>query len=93
VPSPRAKDNQAPAHYAATVGSAGDWVISKPFGSELVVLLITPVPLFDTMRPESESRADYLHALQARLSQIAGKYGQDRIVADIAPITTRARVH
>jgi len=91
VPSPRAKDNQAPPRYAATVGSAGDWVISKPFGSEMVVLLITPAPLFDKPRPESESRADYLRALDARLAQIAGKYGQERIVADFAPITTKPR--
>jgi len=91
VPSPRAKDNQAPPRYAATVGSAGDWVISKPFGSEMVVLLITPAPLFDKPRPESESRADYLRALDARLAQIGGKYGQDRIVADFAPITTKPR--
>jgi serine/threonine protein kinase len=47
VPGPRAKDNQAPSHYSATIGSGGDWIISKPFGQELVVLLITPAPLFD----------------------------------------------
>jgi serine/threonine protein kinase len=89
VPSPRAKDNQAPPHYSATVGSGGDWVISKPFGSEMVVLLITPAPLFDKPRPEAESRADYLRALDTRLSQIAAKYGRERIVADFAPITTK----
>lgn len=91
VPSPRAKDNQAPPHYAATIGSAGDWIISKPFGSEMVVLLITPAPLFDKPRPESESRTDYLRALEPRLTQIAGKFGQDHIVADFAPITTKPR--
>jgi serine/threonine protein kinase len=91
VPSPRAKDNQAPPHYAATIGSGGDWIISKPFGSEMVVLLITPAPLFDKPRPESESRADYLRALDTRLAQIGGKYGQDHIVADFAPITTKPR--
>ncbi|HEY3598243.1 MAG TPA: protein kinase [Paraburkholderia sp.] len=91
VPGPRAKNNQAPPRYAATIGSAGDWIVSKPFGSELVVLLITPVPLFDSSRPESESRADYLRVLDARLKQIAAKYGQDRIVADIAQITSKAR--
>ncbi|MFM0666626.1 serine/threonine protein kinase [Paraburkholderia sediminicola] len=91
VPSPRAKDNQAPPRYAATVGSAGDWIISKPFGSEMVVLLITPAPLFDKPRPESESRADYLRALDTRLAQIGGKYGRDHIVADFAPITTKPR--
>ncbi|CAB3798512.1 serine/threonine protein kinase [Paraburkholderia fynbosensis] len=91
VPSPRAKDNQAPPHYAATIGSGGDWIISKPFGAEMVVLLITPVPLFDKPRPESESRADYLRALDTRLTQIGGKYGQDHLVADFASITTKPR--
>ncbi|CAB3733156.1 serine/threonine protein kinase [Paraburkholderia rhynchosiae] len=89
VPSPRAKDNQAPPHYSATIGSAGDWVISKPFGSEMVVLLITPAPLFDKPRPEAESRADYLRALDTRLAQIGAKYGREHIVADFAPITTK----
>ncbi|RDK02787.1 serine/threonine protein kinase [Paraburkholderia lacunae] len=91
VPSPRAKDNQAPPRYAATIGSAGDWIISKPFGTEMVVLLITPVPLFDKPRPESEAHADYLRALDTRLAQIGGKYGQDHIVADFAQITTKPR--
>lgn len=93
VPGPRAKDNQAPPHYSATIGSGGDWVVSKPFGQELVVLLITPVPLFDAPRPESESRADYLQALDARLKQIASRYGADRIVADIAQINSKPRAH
>jgi len=93
VPGPRAKDNQAPPHYSATIGSGGDWVISKPFGQELVVSLITPVPLFETPRPESESRADYLQALDARLKQIASRYGADRIVADIVQINSKARAH
>ncbi|WP_341316863.1 protein kinase [Paraburkholderia sp. IMGN_8] len=91
VPSPRAKDNQAPPRYAATIGSAGDWIISKPFGTEMVVLLITPAPLFDKPRPESEAHADYLRALDTRLAQIAGKYGQDHVVADFAQITTKPR--
>jgi len=60
-------------------------------GQELVVLLITPAPLFDTPRPESESRTDYLRALDTRLKQLASKYGQDHIVADFAQITSKAR--
>jgi hypothetical protein len=68
-------------------------VIAKPFGTELVVLLITPAPLFNAPRPESEARADYLHALETRLTQITGKYGTDHIVADVAEISSRARKH
>ena len=91
VPGPRVKGNQAPANYSATVGSGGDWIISKPFGQEMVVLLITPAPLFDAPRPESESRADYLHALDARLKQLVARYGKEHIVADFAQITSKAR--
>lgn len=90
VPSLRAKDNQAPPNYSATVGSEGSWVIAKPFGSELIVLTTTPVPVFDTLRPPSESRADYLAALEPRLKQISDKYGANKVDVDIAQITTRA---
>jgi eukaryotic-like serine/threonine-protein kinase len=91
VPSPRAKANQAPPNYTATIGSLGNWVVSKPFGTELIVLLVSPVPLFETLRPESEPRADYLQAVEKRLAQIAGKYGQDKIAVDLIQITTRGR--
>ncbi|QDZ28049.1 serine/threonine protein kinase [Noviherbaspirillum sp. UKPF54] len=91
VPSPRARANQAPPNYAATIGSLGNWVIAKPFGNELIALLVTPVPLFDTLRPEIEPRADYLRAVQARLRQIAEKHGRDKIAADFVQITTRER--
>jgi len=90
VPSARAKDNQAPPHYSATVGSEGGWVIAKPFGSELIVLTTTPVPVFDSLRPPSESRSEYLAALQPRLRQISDQYGADKVDVDMAQITTRA---
>ena len=93
VPSSRVPDNQAPPNYAATVGSAMDWVIAKPFGTELVVLLVTPAPLFNALRPDSEARADYLRALDARLRQIADKDGTDHIMADVVQITSRPRKH
>ncbi|MGF6607487.1 hypothetical protein OKW45_002387 [Paraburkholderia sp. WSM4175] len=91
VPSRLWPDNQMQANGGPyTIGSnAGDWTVSKPFGSEMVVLMVTPVPLFDKLRPESEARADYLRALATRLKQIGGQYGQDHLLADFAPITTR----
>lgn len=91
VPSPRVKDNQAPPDYSATIGSLGNWVISKPFGTEMIVLLVTPVPLFDSLRPESESRAEYLRAVSDRLRQMSSRYGPGRIAADFVQIRTRAR--
>ncbi len=91
VPNPRALAHQAPANYTVTVGSLGNWVVSKPFGTELIVLLVTPVPVFDGVRPEIESRSDYLRAVEKQLAQIAAKYGKEKITVDFVRITTKAR--
>jgi len=91
VPSAHIPGQQAPASYSATIGDAGDWVISRPFGTELVVLLTTPAPLFDGRRTDPEASRDYLQALEKPLAQMAGKYGQDRISADLVQISTRAK--
>jgi predicted Ser/Thr protein kinase len=91
VPSPRAKANQAPPNYAATIGSLGNWVVSKPFGTDFIVLLITPVPLFEGMRPEHEPASEYLSAVEKQLRQMAAKQGPEKIVVDFLQITTKAR--
>ncbi|MGX6999284.1 protein kinase domain-containing protein [Caballeronia sp. KNU42] len=91
LPNARSKDNQAPPNYAATIGSGGDWIVSKPFGSEMIVLLATPAALFDTIRPESEPRADYLRAVEKRLGDIANKFGRDKIAVDFVQIDTHPR--
>jgi hypothetical protein len=91
VPSLQEKDNQAPPNYSATIGSMGNWVISKPFGTELIVLLVTPAPLFDRVRPQYEARSVYLGAVEERLGQMATKYGPEHIAADFVQITTKAR--
>jgi serine/threonine protein kinase len=91
IPNPKATANQAPANYAATVGDAGNWVISKPFGKELVVLLTTPAPLFDKVRPAVEPGTEYLHALEKQLSALSAKFGADKVAVDFVQITTKAR--
>ncbi|OXC77042.1 serine/threonine protein kinase [Caballeronia sordidicola] len=91
LPNARSKDNQAPPNYAATIGSAGDWIVSKPFGSEMIVLLVTPAVLFDALRPDSESGADYLRAVEKRLGELASKFGRDKIAVDLVQIDTHPR--
>jgi hypothetical protein len=91
LPNSRAKDNQAPPHYAASIGSAGDWVVAKPFGDEMIVLLATPAALFDRPRPDSEQRAEYLRAVDKRLAELARKFGRDKIAVDLVQIDTHAR--
>ena len=91
LPNGHSRDNQAPPNYAATLGTMGDWVVGKPFGSEMIVLTVTPAPLFDSSRPDSEAKPEYLRAVEKRLSALAGKYGRDRVAVDIFQITTQAK--
>ena len=91
LPTRRARANLAPPNHRATIGGGtGNWIISKPFGNELIVLLVTPVPLFGGELPEFKTRDEYLTALGKQLEQVAAKHGRDRIRADFVQITTRA---
>ncbi len=91
VPNVRAKAHQAPANYEAAIGGMGNWVVAGPFGTELLVLLVTPAPLFDNVRPEVETRAAYRQELGKQLKRVAGKYGEDKIAVDFVQISTKAR--
>jgi hypothetical protein len=91
LPNPRARDNRAPPNYTATIGSLGEWAIGKPFGTELVVLVTTPVPLFDKLRAVSEPRAEYLADVATQLERIGKASGPGKIGVDFLQITTRAR--
>jgi len=91
VPSPRARDNQAPANYSATIGDLGEWTIGEPFGSEMVTVLMTPKPLFDEIRAEHESKADYLAALEKRLKRIKNTAGDKQIAVDFVMIDTKPK--
>jgi predicted Ser/Thr protein kinase len=89
LPSPGLRDNQAPPHYTATIGGLGNWVVSRPFGNELIAMIAVPVPLFDGLRADVENAADYLKAVDKRLGEIAAKQGRERIAVDFVQITTR----
>ena len=91
APSPRVRGNQAPPNHAATIGELGNWVVAKPFGTDLIALIVTPVPLFDGLRPEVESSADYLRAVDTQLAGIVAKYGREQVAVDFVQITTKAR--
>lgn len=90
LPNAAARENLAPPRYLATIGSLGNWVIGPPFGTEMLVLVATPVPLFDNVRPDAEGAAAYLRALDERLAGIAKAHGAGAIAVDFLQITTRA---
>ncbi len=91
VPGPRVQANQAPPNYAATIGDLGEWIIAEPFGTELVVVLTTPRPLFDELREEAEPGADYLLALREQLERMGREAGADKIKADFVMINTKSK--
>jgi serine/threonine protein kinase len=90
LPNMRARDNRAPPNYTATVGSLGEWGIGRPFGAEMVVLMTTPTPLFDGLRPVSEPAAGYLADVGKRLDQMRAN-GTGRIAVEFLQIHTSAR--
>jgi hypothetical protein len=91
LPNARARDNRAPPNYTATVGSLGEWGIGKPFGVEMVVLMTTPAPLFDGLRPVSEPATRYLADVGKRLDQIRAGSGAGKIAVEFLQIHTSAR--
>lgn len=91
LPNARARDNRAPPNYTATVGSLGEWGIGKPFGEELVVLVTTPAPLFDGLRPVSEPAAGYLADVARRLERIHASGGPGKVAVEFLPIHTSPR--
>jgi hypothetical protein len=91
LPNARARDNRAPANYTATVGSLGEWGIGKPFGAEMVVLMTTPAPLFDGLRPVSEPAAGYLADVGRRLDRIRAAAGPGKIAVEFLQIHTSPR--
>jgi hypothetical protein len=91
LPNLRTRDNQKPPSQSVTLGQAGDWLVGPPFGKEMLVLVATPVPLFDGLRPESEPAADYLPALQKELARISRAQGPARVAVDFVVMSTRAR--
>ena len=91
LPNAAERENTAPPRYTATIGSLGNWVIGPPFGTEMLVLVATPVPLFDAVRPDAEDRTAYLRALDERLASIAKAHGAGAIAVDFLQITTHAK--
>jgi hypothetical protein len=91
LPNLRTRDNRKGAGQSFTIGQGGDWLIGPPFGQEMLVMVATPVPLFDGLRPESEPAADYLPALRTELARINRAQGPAKVAVDFVVMTTRAR--
>jgi serine/threonine protein kinase len=91
LPALDGKDHKLPANSVTTIGRDGEWVISQPLGTELIVLVATPAPLFDDSRPQFESARDYEQAMGRQLRRLAERYGAQKIAVAIVQISTRPR--
>jgi serine/threonine protein kinase len=74
-----------------SLGERGDWIVSPPFGQEMIAVIASPVPLFADIRQGHESDGDYLAALNERLkADSTGTEGRP-VTADFLFITTKPR--
>ena len=74
-----------------SLGEGGEWVVSPPFGQEMIAIIASPVPLFADVRQGHESDGDYLAALDERLkADSTGTEGRP-VTADFVFITTKPR--
>ncbi|TQV80441.1 serine/threonine protein kinase [Denitrobaculum tricleocarpae] len=91
LPNEAYPENLGSADLDVTLGeddSVRSWTIAAPFGTELVVVLTSPEPLFGVQREEVEFASSYLPDLRARLDELARGADANRLSADIFFITT-----
>ena len=90
LPSTPAQRKRYPAGQSFTIGEpqkgGKQWQVEPPFGTELIVILASRDPLFQTPRPEMESAQDYLVALREAIA----RSNKDWLAADHFYITTAA---
>jgi hypothetical protein len=90
MPSPGEEYNQGDPRESIQLGEAGDiglWEVAPPFGTDMVVLLATSVPLFEGARGQFEDADSYRAAVRKRLKSLDSS--QTKISADFVVITTR----
>jgi hypothetical protein len=74
-----------------SLGEGGEWVVSPPFGQEMIAIIASPVPLFADIRQSQESDGDYLAAINERLkADSTGTEGRP-VTADFVFITTKPK--
>jgi serine/threonine protein kinase len=74
-----------------SLGEGSEWVVSPPFGQEMIAIIASPVPMFADIRQSQESDGDYLAAINERLkADSTGTEGRP-VTADFVFITTKPK--
>jgi len=71
-----------------SLGEGGEWIVSPPFGQEMIAIIASPVPLFADIRQSQESDGDYLAAINERLKADSTSTEGRPVTADFVFITT-----
>ena len=93
LPSPGTPENRIDADATLALGdgsSASEWVVSAPFGTEMVVALASTKPIFQAPRDEVEGAEGYLRDLRRILEDMDQNNPAGRVVADVLFVTTTA---
>jgi eukaryotic-like serine/threonine-protein kinase len=64
------------------------WRVGKPYGDQLITVILTSAPLFARERPDHEPSATYLKDLQSALAQLRGQdknLAADALAIEVAP--------
>ena len=57
----------------------------------MVTVVMTPQPLFETLRVEIETDSEYLAAVREQLDRITKKLGKDKVAVDFVMIDTKSK--
>jgi len=69
---------------------AREFTIAPPYGTEMLVVVSSPVPLFDKDRPQVEKAKEYLGQLKQALDAAEKKVGAGKVASNYHFITTGA---
>jgi hypothetical protein len=67
-----------------------EFTIAPPYGTEMLVVLSSPVPLFEKDRPQVEKAKAYLGALKRALDAAEQKAGAGKVFSNYSFVTTGA---
>ena len=88
LPKPGTTDNKAAAGRTFRFGQNKEYMISPPYGTDMIIAVASPVRLFDSMRPEEETGATYFADLQASLRKHNPSGSTGSVVSNYVLITT-----